>query len=122
MKRATAVTMVVCFVALQSMMVFPAYSLAWSNWGWHSTRGDNDCNCECSTSATSATQALFLTEGWGGYGDTEVISVAGVYPTFPGVMTLTAKATKPQNGTLDTMPFFFHGEFINGLPVYEQAD
>ena len=87
--------------------------------GGRSDNDGRDNGCQCSHLMI---QALFLTNGWGGYGATEVFSVPGVLPVLPEIVTLTVNGAIPQNGNIVTGEFMFTGYFENGMPVYQSIE
>ena len=100
-------------ISLIVMMFCIGVAAAWTD---RERRDRDECDC-----CAKVTQAYFITNGWGGYGEMELIDVPGTYPAFPHSMSLTSKVSKPQNGTAAIETYYFFGEFIDGHPVYELA-
>jgi len=86
--------------------------------GRHDDR-DDDCRCACQQAPV--TQAYIRTfSTWGGYGALTLIDLDNYPPAYHQWITVTAIDTPvPSTGKAKVEQFFFHGEFINDIPVYE---
>ena len=65
-------------------------------------------------------QKIVTFPSWRGWGELTLIEFPNYPPAYVRSIAITAKdVPMPANGRADIEQFFFHGEFINGIPVYE---